>query len=590
MINSAQHYPLTQILGTEQYIKYEIPKYQREYIWSREDWEFLFDDLTDNENGYFLGSIICIPKQRENAFDVQKLEIIDGQQRLTTLSLLYAAIYEALNSLDRDDDDFITTKNNIKYKIVQQRHNDKLKISLSSQNNNFDDYKSILKDIGLYDERNFETPAYFGLRRINKTFNYFKDRISDYSYEELIELLDKVNSSILVKIEVNNHADAFTLFESLNNRGVPLSAMDLIKNKFLSEFESTNPGSIDEKYDEWLTLLDNLTDDYKIQERFLRQYYNAFRFNTDIKVRNVPKVTRSNLIRTYNTLIDQDVNRIFEDLIKKSEIYNIFVSPPQEGEYNQFYDGLKDLLYVGAAPAYTILLYLFSNHNDKTDLIKDTITFLTKYFTRRNLTDYPNTRDLDTIFIGLVDECENNLNDLELDTIINYLRNEERFANDDLFKQKLNADIYELNTMVTRFILSKIEQSYQTRENFSDLWKRNRNNKFIFSIEHIFPAGKNIPSDWVSMIADGDPELAAEYQERYVHKLGNLTLTAYNSQLSNFSFTRKRDRQDQNDNYIGYKNGMWLNNNLKDLQSWKVDNIEERTELLVNKALEIFSI
>lgn len=110
MINSAQNYPLSQILGTEQHVKYIIPKYQREYIWGKEEWEFLFNDLSDNENGYFLGTIICIPLQRENTFNIQRLELVDGQQRLTTLSIIYAAIYDKLNSFNRNDEDFIAKK------------------------------------------------------------------------------------------------------------------------------------------------------------------------------------------------------------------------------------------------------------------------------------------------------------------------------------------------------------------------------------------------------------------------------------------------------------------------------------------------
>lgn len=470
-----------------------------------------------------------------------------------------------------------------------QGQDNELKIRLSSQNNNFYDYKSILIDVGLYNERNFQTPAYFGLRRISKSYNYFKEMMADFSYVDVLALLEKINSSILVKIEVNDHADAFTLFESLNNRGVPLSAMDLIKNKFLSKFESINPGIIDQKYDEWQILLTNLTEDYKIQERYLRHYYNAFRYNQNIMINGVPKVTRSNLMRTYNNLIDRDVEKIFSELIQKSEIYNVFVNPTDEGEFSQLYDGLKDLINVGAAPSYTLLIYLLSNYQNDIELLRNTIQFLIKYFTKRNLTDYPSTRKLDDIFINVVDECEE-APDLDQTTIINFLTNDDRFASDDLFEQKLHADIYEMNAQVTRFILSKIENRHQTQENFSDLWQRGRNKKYIFSIEHIFPAGKNIPNEWVEMIANGNRQLAEEYRENYVHKLGNLTLTAYNSQLSNFSFIRKRDRRDQNNNYIVYKNGFWLNNDLANQENWTIDKIQQRTERLASEAMDIFTL
>ena len=89
--------------------------------------------------------------------------------------------------------------------------------------------------------------------------------------------LDKVSQACLVKIEVASHADAYTLFESLNNRGMPLTAIDLIKNKLLARLETTEPGKVDHYFDVWNKLLGYLGDDYSVQERFFRHYYNAFK-------------------------------------------------------------------------------------------------------------------------------------------------------------------------------------------------------------------------------------------------------------------------------------------------------------------------
>ena len=116
-----------------------------------------------------------------------------------------------------------------------------------------------------------------GNRKIYKTFRYFKNRISPLKYKELLQVLERINSALLVKIEVSSHADAFTLFESLNNRGIPLSAIDLVKNNMLAELEKKKIKSIDDAFDEWVRLIANLPG-YSIQDRFLRQYYNAFRY------------------------------------------------------------------------------------------------------------------------------------------------------------------------------------------------------------------------------------------------------------------------------------------------------------------------
>src|SRR5207249_8253106 len=113
---------------------------------------------------------------------------------------------------------------------------------------------------------------------------------------------------------------------------------------------------------------------------------------------------------------------------------------------------------------------------------------------------------------------------------------------------------------------------------------------YVWTVEHIFPQGANIPESWVKMIAGGDEAKAKEYREQYVHKLGNLTITGYNSKLGNMSFVSKRDRKDAAGKLVGYKNGLYLNAELRDRDAWNVQDIEARTKILVSEALKLFSI
>jgi hypothetical protein len=170
------------------------------------------------------------------------------------------------------------------------------------------------------------------------------------------------------------------------------------------------------------------------------------------------------------------------------------------------------------------------------------------------------------------------------------LTNPARFADDRIFEDRLRGNIYEDNTDVARFILCKIEELHQSKEIYSDLWSRDKSEKFIWTIEHIFPEGENIPDDWVNTIAQGDKARAKELQIEWVHKIGNLTLTGYNSNLSNLSFEKKRDRKDKNGKLIGYKNGLYLNEDLKDKNSWEVSDIERRTESLVKLAMDLAKV
>ena len=103
----------------------------------------------------------------------------------------------------------------------------------------------------------------------------------------------------------------------------------------------------------------------------------------------------------------------------------------------------------------------------------------------------------------------------------------------------------------------------------------------------MFPEGENVPEDWVEMIANGDRERAQDYREKYVHKLGNLTVTCYNSKLSNMSFERKRDRKDENGKYVGYRNGLEINKEIAEKDSWTINDIKERTEKLTKELLEM---
>ena len=142
--------------------------------------------------------------------------------------------------------------------------------------------------------------------------------------------------------------------------------------------------------------------------------------------------------------------------------------------------------------------------------------------------------------------------------------------------------------------LMRMAATLQTRlagweERLYKQYEKSNNQVFIWTIEHIFPEGENIPQDWVDMIAGGDRNLANEYLQKYVHKLGNLTVTGYNSALSNYSFCQKRDRTNKEGKYIGYKNGLEVNRELAEKDSWTVDDIIERTDRLVKEVVEMFA-
>ena len=128
-----------------------------------------------------------------------------------------------------------------------------------------------------------------------------------------------------------------------------------------------------------------------------------------------------------------------------------------------------------------------------------------------------------------------------------------------------------------------------TRETKVDLWAL-KGKQYVWTIEHIFPQGDNIPNSWVKMIANGDAELADEYRQSYVHCLGNLTISGYNSTLGNKSFEDKKNRMDSQGRKVGYNNGLYLNESLIIQDSWSVRQIEVRTSQLVTEVMEKYPL
>lgn len=608
MIKHTDPYKVSQIFSNEKTIIYKIPKYQREYTWGQKEWGLLFNDIIENDYGYFLGSIICVDKSISAMGDVE-LEVIDGQQRITSLSILLISLYEKLNTFkEMLDEDQVTDLNNIKRELVIREDGENIaRLTPQIQNDNRNDYFSLLCEKGLLS--NIERRNYAGLRRIYKAYYYFSNAIDKYIEELqprtdeekikiLFELVRRFNSAVLVSIEVETNKDAYMLFESLNNRGVPLSAIDLIKNLLISI--SDRDGKSDECYNKWKKIIAYLSDDYGVQERFFRQFYNAYRdeLNKPYKTEGKTKyalgylATRTTLLDIYEKLLKDDYINFLNRLEKEARNYAILINNTTEENYNEtLSESLLDLERIQGAPSYILLLYLLSNKtelNIDDNLIKNIIIYLTKFFVRRNITDYPNTRNLTKIFMDIVSLVVDKKGKEIYDITINYLK--ENSSSDEEFDRKLNGPVYLDNPDATRFLLCYYENKFKTNEIYTDLWERDNSNKYIWTIEHIFPEGENIPQDWVDMIANGNKELAQEYLIKYAHTLGNLTITGYNQTLSNLSYEKKNNRTNKDGNYVGYKNGLKLNEDVVDLPAWTKDNIEIRTRKLVNYFKNEFSL
>jgi uncharacterized protein with ParB-like and HNH nuclease domain len=611
---------------------YHVPKYQREYTWGKNEWEQLLNDIDENEAGYFMGSIICIDDNYELGPGVSRIyELVDGQQRLTTLSIFLMSIYckfleleETVKAKNDDEEleDYRLTLSNIRKQIIYKKNEvnktesgffkekDKycfLRVQPSTQKENYKDYLHIIAELGLI-KGNFNS-RFCGIRRIYKAYNYFYEHLPE-TLAELNQILHKINSLKFIHIAVSSSSDAFTLFESLNNRGVPLSVMDIIKNKMLASLEKQHKIEIDDAYDEWQNLLEFLPE-YQEQERFLRHYYNAFKVFPNIKLEKFTRATKSNLIKIYEQFIKSNANDLFDDLLKKAKTYNYFIQP-ENYDVNAQTRSLIDLKRIGSAPSQLLLLYLYSIEDkaftNKEKDLDQILAFLVKYYVRRNITDFPNTRDLDAINIEVIENCQKLIEEnkkLDSQTVIDFLLNGKgKPSNINDLSEGLKDNLFYYNSGMARYVLAKLDEVTHSREYIPDLWARNDKGLLVWTVEHIFPQGFNIPKSWVEMLAKGDKNKAKEIQENWVHCLGNLTLSGYNSQLSNADFETKQDLH-ENKKFlgykinIGYKNGLSLNNlefehngkttNLAKINEWNEDSIEARNNAMVEVLLRLFA-
>lgn len=605
MIQSVNKYHIHEIFSANGNFYYSIPKYQREYTWSYREWEALYDDISENNPEYFIGSIICIPLgDAINPY----MEVIDGQQRLTTISLFLSAIYNRLKEykgyLDEDDEDVLPS---LRKSLKSSISPNEMKLVPQVQNHNQDDYNFIMTELGLKKSASTKH-SYFGVRKVSRCYSHFlylmDKEMEGMEPEEKVTFLlgkfDKLKQAMLVKMEVSTHSDAYVLFESLNNRGTPLTAIDLMKNLIMARAEN-NHLTTDDCFNRWQQLLAYLSDDYGTQERFFRQYYNAFKhslndpFRSDNDRKKDPLgvvATKSNLLNIFEKLISKDLNIFLDDILKCGKYYSMLILQDQDD--NTFKKNLEDLDHIQGAPSYLLLLYVLKYQIElqlTDDNINKLIELLNKYFVRRNLTDYPSTRDLTRIFMDIItcieDDAPRGENVIKL--VIEILNNPNNCASDELFRQRLEGDVYKDNVGAARYILCKLAESAMTQETWTDLWARTPKNVYIWTIEHIFPEGDNVPQCWVDMIADGDATLAKKYLNEYTHKIGNLTITGYNSTLSNKSFEEKRDRQSKDGKrFIGYKNGLDINKDIAQKDSWTVEDIKSRTTLMVDELMKIY--
>jgi len=534
-----------------------IPVYQRNYDWKKEQCKQLFDDLIDiskDKRTHFLGSIVSI--YHDDGDDREYL-IIDGQQRLTTLSLLLLAIYKVI-----DNNSFETevNKEQIKDEYLQNKYSkDDKKIRLKPVKNDKNAFLALFKN----------EDDYIQDTNITINFLYFYNRIlkQEISIDDIFYAIKQL---VIVEIELKNgEDDPQLIFESLNSTGLDLTEADKVRNFILMKEDTTTQERF---YNEYWHKIENNTN-YNVSD-FIRDYLT-------IKERNIPNKNRVYLF--FKKYVNENISNIedlLKDLLQFSTYYKKIINA--KNNFDETSKILQKINRLESAVTYPFIMELLDDENKNiisNDTVNEILNIIVSFIFRRMICEVP-TNALNKIFMILGKEIKkyDNYKDNYLEIfkyIITKKRLSQRFPDDEEFASKLVIkDVYNLKSKNRLFLLEQLENfNNKEKVDIENLLSSN-----ILNIEHIMPQKLN---------AKWRESLGKNYEtiyEKYLHTIGNITLTGYNSKMSNKSFLEKRDMEN------GFKDSrLYLNQNLKYLDTWNEVTITNRANNLKNRALEIWS-
>lgn len=560
--NPTQLYKFLQRQETQ----FVIPIYQRNYDWSEEQCQQLFDDITDigkapkeNANVHFIGSIVYICNDEYTTEEIEQYVIIDGQQRITTITLLLIALYHFAQKLN--DSNFATTIYEY-YLINKNALDDASKIKLKATDNNDRDINLLLINRPIQDE----------FSNIRNNYNFFKEKLTEDNYKIIYEGFKRL---LFVEIKLERGKDnAQKIFESLNSTGLDLSQADLIRNYILMGLAPAEQTRLYKNY--WFIIENNTkSDGTSYLSDFIRDYLTLK--TGDINNKNKVYTTFKQQFRLEDNL---DLECTLQDILKYSYIYKILLNPDNYTDADIKRE-LKYINYIEINVSYPFILQIIDDYNNnkisKATLL-NILRFIQTYVCRRFILDLP-TNALNKIFMNLYKQIDHD--DYENSLYIHILSRtgKTRMPSDAEISSYLPIkDLYNAKSKMKLYILECLE-------NFN-------NREFIpiidchdITIEHIFPQSPD--NSWRRSLPDKQYK---DFTDKYIHTIGNLTLSGNNGKLGNKSFLEKQQMNDKGGEQ-GYKfSRMWLNRFLNEISTWDYDTYKERSRLLTERFLNIWRL
>ena len=575
---------VSQIFSLEGTDVYRIPSYQRRYSWKTEQLETLIDDIEQEEIGYYIGNLLTTSK-RDGVID-----IVDGQQRLTTIALIFLGIYEVMRSFGE------------KYDFKKGRYMSNIQDKLIFEGTEKQRYQLLPKDNDTFKELllilSGEYPSRLGNLRFFKRYKEIVEKLSEFSFEKLIEFYDKVNNLQFLVITVDGLNDAYSIFSALNSKGLKLTLIDLLKNEYLRTATSGGLAE-DDAVARWNKFVEIFSEqDLNESEvtQFLLNNYDGLESSSN------SSTTKGKALPHYVSLFDKQKHPYLDILGKRAEWFLYLKHQRSDKHHDSIVNKLvRELVHLDASQSFPLLLLLFSENRvqiSDNDLRK-ILNVIKKFFVIRNVTLRPKASNIRSAFMLINREIQ----DLELkgEGVVNFINNELVKivdSNEEFRNQLIHSDLYDRTYDTTRFILITLERIHGSyfdgKANPDRLDEYKSKSVPHWSIEHILPQGDSLPAHWLEEL-NISAEDSDQIIEENVHRLGNLTLTPYNPELGQMSFIRKRDFQIKG-NYLGLKLDLHLNKSISpdgdisNITKWTINDIDRRSRTLADEVVTIFGL
>ena len=536
-----------------------IPIYQRTYSWTEQQCQQLWSDIiragsNDNIGGHFIGSVVYIEEGLYQVSSQSPLLVIDGQQRLTTVMLLLEALSRCLG--DSEPLEGFTVKKLRNYYLLNPEEDGERSYKLILTQTDKSSFLSLVTQKPL--------PQDFSLR-IKKNFEFFSTQIEKLggNLEQLCRGLVKL---MIVDIALSRDQDNPQLiFESMNSTGKALSQADLIRNFVLMGLEKNHQTEL--YYDHWRPM------EVEFGQESYSDYFDSFmRHYLTVKTGDIPRIDgvyeafkqHAQKLEGQGTTVDQ----IVADIHFFAKYFCAMALGKETDK--QLAVAFKDLRELKVDVAYPFLLELYHDYGlgqlSKEDFY-NVVRLVESYVFRRAVCAIP-TNSLNKTFATFYKVLNK---DRYLESIKAHLiglRSYKRFPNDDEFKREI----------VIRDLYNFRSRSYWLRR-FENFERKEHVLVDEYTIEHIMPQNEKLSKQW-------QEELGTDWQQvhaTYLHTLGNLTLTGYNSEYSDRPFIEKRDMTG------GFKNSpLILNEDLRSVSAWNEEAISARAKKLANRAITVW--